>query len=179
MAAPFVIRTLDSIDLRLLELLREDASRPVKSLAARLGISIATVHRRRESLVQRGVIRRYTIELEPASCARPVRVLVEASLPEAADGSVAAFKRRLAECPDVVECYHLMGESTFVLLVALADRAELLRFTQWLGADEAGPMQVRTRPILDLVKSAAPTTPARAAPAAAPRARRDRAIPRA
>ena len=56
---------LDEIDKRLLGLLLEDSSSPVKTLAARLGVSIATVHRRREALVERGVIRRYTIEIDP------------------------------------------------------------------------------------------------------------------
>ena len=55
------MQTLDAIDARLLDLLRKDASQPVKSLAASLGISIATVHRRREALVDRGVIRRYIV----------------------------------------------------------------------------------------------------------------------
>jgi DNA-binding Lrp family transcriptional regulator len=57
---------LDDIDARLIALLEEDSSRPVKTLAAHLGISIATVHRRRELLIERGVIRRYTVELDPA-----------------------------------------------------------------------------------------------------------------
>ena len=56
---------LDELDTRLIDLLREDASLPVKTLAARLGVSIATVHRRKEALLERGVIRRYTIEVDP------------------------------------------------------------------------------------------------------------------
>src|SRR6187455_633027 len=127
------METLDAIDSRLIDLLREDSSRPVKSLAARLGISIATVTRRREALEERGVIRRYTIEVDPSRAGRPALVLVEASLASASDQAVADFKRRMLDCPDVVECYHLMGDSSFLLLVALADRAELPRFSQWLS----------------------------------------------
>src|SRR5258706_5624482 len=129
------METLDDIDARLIELLREDASRPEKVLAARLGTSIATVRRRREALVERGVIRRYTIDVDPSRSGRPALVLVEASLGSASDEAVADFKRRMLDCPDVVECYHLMGDSTFLLLVALADRGELSRFSQWLCGD--------------------------------------------
>jgi DNA-binding Lrp family transcriptional regulator len=148
------METLDAIDSRLIDLLREDSSRPVKSLAARLGISIATVTRRREALEERGVIRRYTIEVDPSRAGRPALVLVEASLASASDQAVADFKRRMLDCPDVVECYHLMGDSSFLLLVALADRAELPRFSQWLSNDGAGPVTMRASPVLDQVKPA-------------------------
>ena len=147
------METLDKIDARLIELLREDASQPVKSLAASLGISIATVHRRREALVDRGVIRRYTIEVDPSLAGRPALVLVEASLQSATDVAVAEFKRRVVDCPDVVECYHLMGNSTFLLVVALADRTELPRFSQWLCNGGAAHVTMRASPVLDQVKS--------------------------
>src|SRR5690349_13272324 len=121
------MEALDEIDTRLIGLLREDASLPVKSLAASLGISIATVHRRREALMDRGVIRRYTIDVDPSLAGRPALMVVEASLDKATDAEVAEFKRRVVASPDVVECYHLMGDSTFLLLVALPDRSELPR----------------------------------------------------
>ena len=146
------METLDAIDSRLIDLLREDSSLPVKSLAAALGISIATVHRRREALVDRGVIRRYTIDVDHSRAGRPALILVEASLRDASDEAIAGFKRRMLDCPDVVECYHLMGDSNFVLVVALADRAELTRFSQWLCADESAPVQMRVSPVLDQVK---------------------------
>ena len=146
------MQTLDAIDARLLDLLRKDASQPVKSLAARLGISIATVHRRREALVDRGVIRRYTIEVDPSLAGRPALILIEAALESASDAAVADFKRRVVESPDVVECYHLMGNSTFLLVVALADRSELPRFSQWLCDGGAARVAMRANPVLDQVK---------------------------
>ena len=144
--------TLDEIDTRLIGLLRKDASQPVKSLAASLGISIATVHRRREALVDRGVIRRYTIEVHPSLAGRPALILIEAALDSASDAAVADFKRRVVESPDVVECYHLMGNSTFLLVVALADRSELPRFSQWLCDGGAARVTMRANPVLDQVK---------------------------
>jgi Lrp/AsnC family leucine-responsive transcriptional regulator len=146
------MEALDEIDTRLIGLLREDASLPVKSLAASLGISIATVHRRREALMDRGVIRRYTIDVDPSLAGRPALMVVEASLDKATDAEVAEFKRRVVASPDVVECYHLMGDSTFLLLVALPDRSELPRFSQWLCEGGAARVSLRTSPVLDQVK---------------------------
>jgi Lrp/AsnC family leucine-responsive transcriptional regulator len=144
---------LDELDTRLIDLLTADASLPVKSLAARLGTSIATVHRRREALVDRGVIRRYTVDVDPSLAGRPARFLVEASLASATDAAVAAFKQRVLDCPDVAECYHLMGDSTFFLVVGLAERADLTRFSQWLCGED-GAARIRATPVLDQVKPA-------------------------
>ena len=143
---------LDELDTRLIDLLREDASLPAKSLAARLGTSIATVHRRREALVDRGVIRRYTVDVDSSLAGRPARFLVEASLGSATDTAVEAFKRRVLECADVAQCFHLMGDSTFFLVVALADRADLTRFSEWLCGDDAAAVRIRATPVLDQVK---------------------------
>ena len=151
------METLDDMDTRLIDLLREDASRPEKSLAARLGISIATVRRRREALIERGVIRRYTIDVDPSLAGRPALTLVEASLQIATDETVADFKRRVLACPEVVACYRLMGDSNFLLLVALADRGELTRFSQWLCGDGANAVSIRASPVLDQVKPASST----------------------
>jgi DNA-binding Lrp family transcriptional regulator len=71
---------LDEIDKRLIALLQDDASRPVKWLAAELGISISSVHRRREALCEKGVIRRFTVEVDPAGAGRPILFLVEVLL---------------------------------------------------------------------------------------------------
>jgi DNA-binding Lrp family transcriptional regulator len=146
------METLDAIDTRLIDLLREDASQPVKSLAARLGISIATVHRRREALVDRGVIRRYTIDVDPAVTGRPALMLVEASLQAATEQAVAELKRRVVDSPDVIECYQLAGDATFLMVVALADRADLTRFSSWLCNGRAGAVSLRVSPVLDQVK---------------------------
>jgi Lrp/AsnC family leucine-responsive transcriptional regulator len=138
------METLDDIDTRLIDLLREDASLPVKSLAASLGISIATVQRRREALVDRGVIRRYTIEVDPSLAGRPALMLVDVSLETATEAVAASFKRRVEACPDVLECFQLAGHSAFLLVVALAEAAELDRFSHWLRA--AGAVIDTSRP---------------------------------
>src|SRR5690349_5732986 len=56
---------LDDIDRRLIALLRDDARRPVSSLAAALGVSRGTVQNRIGRLQRGGVIQGFTLRLGP------------------------------------------------------------------------------------------------------------------
>lgn len=52
---------LDEINLQIIEILREDSSRPFVDIAKQLQISDATVHMRVKRLAASGIIRRFTI----------------------------------------------------------------------------------------------------------------------
>ncbi len=56
---------MDSTDLQLLALLRQDARTPVATLATRLGVSRGTVSNRIHRLEDQGVITGYTVRLRP------------------------------------------------------------------------------------------------------------------
>lgn len=56
---------MDSIDLQLIALLRQDARAPVATLAHKLGVSRGTVTNRVKRLEDGGVITGYTVRLRP------------------------------------------------------------------------------------------------------------------
>jgi len=60
------IDAMDELDLRIIELLLEDGRRPYTEMAKRLGLSESTVRKRVQALVKEGVIRRFTVEVEPS-----------------------------------------------------------------------------------------------------------------
>ena len=57
-------RELDAKDLQMIGALRQNASTPIRALGRRLGMRPSTVHARIRRLLQRGIIRRYTIEVD-------------------------------------------------------------------------------------------------------------------
>ena len=57
---------VDEIDERIIEMLIEDGRRPYTEIAKRLNLSESTVRKRVQALVEEGVIRRFTIEVEPS-----------------------------------------------------------------------------------------------------------------
>ncbi|MEM2341609.1 MAG: Lrp/AsnC family transcriptional regulator [Candidatus Bathyarchaeia archaeon] len=56
----------DNTDLAIIRLLQEDASMPFTEIARRLKLSESTVRKRVEKLVQEGVIKKFTIIVEPS-----------------------------------------------------------------------------------------------------------------
>ena len=60
-------RQMDSTDLQLIALLRQDARSTVATLAAKLGVSRGTVTNRVKRLEDDGVITGYTVRLRPAT----------------------------------------------------------------------------------------------------------------
>ena len=107
---------MDEIDYRLLELLREDASRPLKTLAADVALSRSSVRDRIARLQASGVIRRYTVEL--ASRDEGLRAVLLIRLARTPDPAVV---HAVVSMPAVVRCWSLSGEID--LLVELAGNA--------------------------------------------------------
>lgn len=57
---------VDKVDLAILKFLQEDASIPFTEIARRLKISESTVRKRVEKLKQEGIIKRFTVIIEPS-----------------------------------------------------------------------------------------------------------------
>ncbi|MFW6448614.1 MAG: winged helix-turn-helix transcriptional regulator [Halobacteriota archaeon] len=68
---------LDDLDLEILELLIEDARRSYSDIADRVGVSGPTVSDRVDRLVERGVIRRFTVDIDRSRLEEGVGLLLE------------------------------------------------------------------------------------------------------
>lgn len=111
---------MDDLDRHLLALLRDDASRPLKALAAEVKLSRSSVRDRIARMQAEGVIRRFTIEVAPtATAATAILLLRLARTPDPA--VVGAITARA----DVVRCYSLSGDIDLMVEVAGADVAAI------------------------------------------------------
>ncbi len=54
---------IDSIDEKIISILKDDSRKPYNEIAGLVGLSESAVRRRIKNLVERGVIKRFTIEL--------------------------------------------------------------------------------------------------------------------
>ncbi len=112
-------KPIDAIDAQLLALLQRDALKPARVLAQALHISVSSVQRRMRDLRKRGVIERIAALVEPSLAGHPVTVIVDVWLEKEDVRSVNDFKRLMRETPEVIHCYHVTGDHTFVMIVAL------------------------------------------------------------
>lgn len=113
---------MDDIDRRLLQLLREDASRPLKTLAAAVCLSRSSVRDRIARMQAAGVIRRYTIDTAPAGTGPTAILMVR--LARTPDPGVV---RTVVAMPEVARCYSLSGDIDLLVELAGDDTAGLNR----------------------------------------------------
>jgi DNA-binding Lrp family transcriptional regulator len=139
---------MDAIDRRLIALLREDASRPLKALAGAVSLSASSVRERIQRLVARGEIVRFTIETPPPprGCAAILLIRLR-STPDPV--VVGAIKAR----GDVLRCYSLSGPIDLLVEVSAASVAEINRARDEI-AGLAGVADVETSFVLKADKVA-------------------------
>lgn len=114
---------MDTIDQQLLVLLQEDATASYATLGQRVGLSAGAAHERVRKLRERGVIRRTTIEVDPAALGRDVLAFVlldgSAWMGDPPTGAALAALRW------VEEAHIIAGEASVLVKVRAASTGEL------------------------------------------------------
>jgi Lrp/AsnC family leucine-responsive transcriptional regulator len=118
MAAP-----LDDIDRTILDLLQRDARMTNAAIAAEVGLTAPSVFERIRKLEQRGVIRGYTVQVDPAALGKIMTAFIRITV--AYDDRYSAGIQALRDDPDVLECYHVAGEDCLLIKTRVASPAEL------------------------------------------------------
>lgn len=105
---------VDQIDRMLLALLKEDTKRKYSALGEMVHLSPPAVHERVKKLERAGVIRKYTIEIDPGALGLAVRAFVRIHINRIPCEEIA---RALQTFPEVVECFSSAGEESMLLKV--------------------------------------------------------------
>ena len=101
----------DDIDQLLLNALMEDSRRSLKALAQISGLSSPSVAERLCRLEERGVIRSYTVEVDPRHFGYQLQAIVRVRpLP----GKLQEVERQIQSIPEFTECDKITGEDCFV-----------------------------------------------------------------
>ena len=119
---------LDDIDRHILRLLDSDARMPNNALAARLGIAPSTCLGRVRALRERGAIRGYHADIDPAALGRPLQAMIAVRLQSHARGHIPGFMAKIAELPEVINVFFLGGANDFLVHIAAAGTEELREF---------------------------------------------------
>jgi Lrp/AsnC family transcriptional regulator, leucine-responsive regulatory protein len=113
---------LDQIDRMLLALLKEDTKRKYSELGEIVHLSAPAVHERVKKLERAGVIRKYTIEIDPEALGLVVRAFVRIHVNRVPCEEVS---RMLETFPEVVECYSSAGEESMLIKVHTGSPTQL------------------------------------------------------
>ncbi len=105
---------IDAVNKRILEELQHDPRLTMSELGRRIGMSSPAVTERVRRLEETGVIRGYSLELNPIALGLPVAAYVRIR-PNV--GQLPRIAELAQQIPEVVECHRVTGEDCFVLKV--------------------------------------------------------------
>ena len=107
---------IDAVDRVLIDLLSENARLSLKQLAGESGLSSPATAERLRRLHERGVIRRFTVEIDHKALGFALEAIVRIRpLP----ARVHILEKLIRENPHIVECDKVTGDDCFVARVVV------------------------------------------------------------
>jgi len=133
---------IDDLDRGILEALREDGRASYADMGTLIGLSASAVKRRVDRMVSSGVIRGFSVLIDPEVDGRGTEAYVELFC----RGNVAPLELRriMSALPDVIEAWTVTGAADAVVRIRARDTASL----------EVALESVRLAPQVDSTRSA-------------------------
>jgi Lrp/AsnC family leucine-responsive transcriptional regulator len=119
---------LDETDIRLLELLQQDAKQTNKQLSLQLDLSVTAVFERIKKLEREGVINGYVALLNKEHVYRSFTVFCHIKLVQHSQEYLTKFEKEVAQLPEVLECFHVSGDYDYLLKVVVRDIKQFRSF---------------------------------------------------
>lgn len=165
---------LDTIDIKILTELQEDASISNVELAQRVGLSPSPCFARVRALEASGIIARRVTLLDPVSLGATISVFIQVALEKQVEAQLEIFEEAILGFSEVMECYLMTGDSDYLLRVVVPDLMALQHFIVEKLSKTPGVANIRSSFALKQVKykTALPITDLLAAAMAQPRRHR-------
>ena len=113
---------MDATDHQILDVLRVDARVSMRELAEQVGVSRASAYARVARLRETGVIRGFTVDVDPAALGLGLPAYVHVRIRQ---NSWKAFREKAWSLPEAVHVALVAGDFDSVLLVRTRDAAHL------------------------------------------------------
>ena len=113
---------LDDLNRRILAELAADPRISISALARRVSLSAPSVRERVAALTEAGVIRGFSLDVDPAAIGLPVAAWVRV---RPGPGQLPRIAELADRTPEVSECHRVSGEDCFLMRVHAASIADL------------------------------------------------------
>ena len=153
---------LDKFDIAILRALTDNARMSWVELADRVNLSATACQRRTQLLRERGVIQRFTLDVDLETLGYDVEAFVAVSIERQNMAYAVAFRDAMRELPEIRSCYMLSGSVDFMLRVVSPSLREFGRFIQERILSLPGVKDATSSLVLEEIamKSAVPAGPA-------------------
>ena len=147
-------RILDAVDVKLLEMLQDNARISQVDMARTVGLAPSAVLERLRKLEGRGVIEGFAAVLDPRAVDLGQLAFVAVRISGSGEQEEHAGAR-LAGVPEVLEVHHVAGEDCYLLKVRTSNAQHLGALLRQRIARIPGVVSTRTTVVLETVKETA------------------------
>lgn len=116
---------MDDIDRNIIRLLQEDSRKSFNKIAESLGIAVGTAYNRVKNLEDRGILKGYTIVLDPTKLGYGLTALI---LIQADGRYLPEVEKELAKLDEVISIYDITGDYDIAVVARFMNRAMLNNF---------------------------------------------------
>lgn len=124
-----MIEKIDDIDLQIISLLQEDSRLSFNKIASKLGISVGTAYNRVRSLEDRGILRGYTVIVDPVKVGYGLTAII---LIQAEGKHLLDVENEVAKISNVISVYDITGDFDIAVVARFKDRTGLNAFIKSL-----------------------------------------------
>jgi len=139
---------IDTVDKQILGIIQQDARIANAEIARQVGLAPSAVLERLRKLEERGVIRGFVAEIDPAHVGFGLLAFVFVRTNECGDGT----DELLAEIPEVLEVHDVAGEDSYLLKVRAENPEDLARLLREKLKALPNVLSTRTTVVLHTVK---------------------------
>lgn len=143
---------LDEFDRKILDILQEDARRPLRKIGEAVHLSTAAVQRRVKRMETDGIISAAITVLDPSKIGSRTTVIVGIALENERSDLLDAARRQFLACSNVQQCYYVTGDEDFLLILNVRSMEEYNVIAQTLFHKNTNVKRFRTLVALKNVK---------------------------
>ncbi len=117
----------DELDFNIIQILQENSKLSYNKIAKRLNIAVGTVYNRVKSLEERGILKGYTVIVDPIKAGYNLTVII---LIQAEGRKLVDAEKELAKNNNVIMLYDITGDFDIALVARFKNKEELNNFVK-------------------------------------------------
>jgi len=126
-----IVMVLNETDMKILQVLLEDARFSSRQIAKKVGVSVGTVLSRIKKMEEDGLIKGYSVIMNHERLGYELTVVMEVTVSK---GRLIEMENEIAKIPNVCSVYDVTGLTDAFIIAKFKTREELGKFTKRLLA---------------------------------------------
>jgi DNA-binding Lrp family transcriptional regulator len=126
-----IVMVLNETDMKILQVLLEDARSSSRQVAKKVGVSVGTVLSRIKRMENEGLIKGYSVIMNHERLGYELTVVMEVTVSK---GRLVEMENEIAKIPNVCTVYDVTGLTDAFIIAKFKTREELGKFTKRLLA---------------------------------------------